>query len=43
MAKIYYNRIVNHKINPATGKEWTIDDVPERWQEEVKEMLENED
>lgn len=43
MAKVYYDRIVNRKINPKTGEEWTINDVPTRWQEEVREMLENEE
>lgn len=45
MAKVYYDRIVNHKINPKTGEEWTINDVPETngWREQVREMLENEE
>ena len=32
MAKIYYRRIL--------AGEMTIEDVPERWREEVQEMLE---
>ena len=43
MAKVYYDRISNHKINPKTGEEWTLNDVPERWREAVREMLENEE
>lgn len=31
MAKIYYRRIVTGKI--------TIDDVPDRWKEEVRALL----
>lgn len=34
MAKIYYNRI-------KAGK-WTIEDVPERWREDVQKMLDAE-
>lgn len=41
MAKIYYRKIVNHEINTATGEEWKIEDVPVRWREEVREMIEN--
>ena len=32
MAKIYYRRII--------AGEMTLDDVPERWRETVREMLE---
>lgn len=39
MAKIYYRKITNKETNPATDKEWTIDDVPERWREEVQALL----
>ena len=39
MTKIYYRKITNKETNPATDKEWTIDDVPERWREEVQFML----
>lgn len=34
MAKIYVRKIL--------AGEMTIDDVPERWREQVREMLENE-
>lgn len=33
MAKIYYRQIIAGKI--------TLEDVPERWREEVRKMLEN--
>lgn len=39
MAKIYYRKIVAGDINPATGEAWKIEDVPERWREEVQELL----
>lgn len=32
MAKIYYKQILSGKI--------TIEDVPQRWQEQVRELLE---
>lgn len=40
MAKIYARKIKNHEINNATGAEWTIDDVPARWQDEVRALIE---
>lgn len=39
MDKIYYKKIVNEEINPATGNIWTIEEVPERWRERVRTML----
>ena len=39
MAKIYYRKIVEGDINVATGEVWTLDDVPERWREEVWNLL----
>lgn len=39
MAKIYYRKITDRAANPATGKAWVIDDVPERWRAEVQAML----
>jgi|BioPla2DNA2_1021312.scaffolds.fasta_scaffold360342_2 hypothetical protein len=39
MAKIYYRKIVEGDINPATGAAWNINDVPERWRAEVYELL----
>lgn len=41
MVKIYVKKIVNGEINPKTGKAWTIDDVPQKWREAVREELEN--
>lgn len=41
MVKIYIKKIASGAINPETGNPWTIDDVPERWREEVREALEN--
>lgn len=32
MAKIYYKRIINDQM--------TLDEVPEKWREEVRKMLE---
>lgn len=34
MAKIYYNRV-------KAGK-WTIEDVPERWRDEVQKLIDAE-
>lgn len=42
MVKIYVKLIKNGKINAATGEPWKIDDVPERWREEVRRELESE-
>lgn len=39
MAKIYYRKITAGDINPATGEAWKIDDVPERWRDEVQALL----
>ncbi len=39
MAKIYYRKIKDADINHKTGEVWTIDDVPERWKEEVQALL----
>ena len=41
MAKIYANLINNGIICPKTNNPYTIDDVPARLQETVKELLEN--
>lgn len=35
MAKIYYKKIIN--------REMTLDQVPERWREEVRKLLEEGD
>lgn len=29
----------NRAINPATGKEWRLEDVPARWREDVAKLL----
>lgn len=42
MVKLYVNKIVNGDINPKTEQPWTIDDVPTRWREQVREALVNE-
>lgn len=39
MTRIYYRKITNKEINPFTDKEWTINDVPERWRNEVQAIL----
>ena len=39
MAKIYANLIKNHTINPKTGKEWCIEDVPDKLKEAVQKIL----
>ena len=39
MAKIYANLIEGKVINPKTGLEYAIDDVPAKLQEAVKEIL----
>ena len=41
MVKIYIKKIISGAINQETGLPWTIEDVPERWREEVREALEN--
>lgn len=40
MARIYADLIRYHKINPKTGMTWTIEDVPAKYQEEVRRILE---
>lgn len=39
MAKLYYNKITNSVMNPATQDAWKIEDVPMLWRVEVEEML----
>lgn len=39
MAMLYAKKILEHQINPATGKEWCLDDVPERWHDAVKKII----
>lgn len=41
MVKLYVKKIVEGAINLTTGEAWTINDVPERWRESVREELEN--
>ncbi len=40
MVKLYVKKIKSGAINPETGEAWTIDDVPVRWREAVREELE---
>lgn len=42
MAKIYAKKILEHAINPNTGEEWRLDDVPQRWREAVRKIIEGE-
>ena len=42
MAKIYAAKTRNHATNPATGREWRIEDVPARWRDDVEKLLEEE-
>lgn len=42
MAKIYAAKIRNRAINPATGEEWCIEDVPARWRDDVAKLLKEE-
>lgn len=39
MVKIYVKKIRNGEINPATHMPWCIEDVPERWREQVRQAL----
>lgn len=40
MAKIYADLIKKQAINPKTGKEYKLEDVPERLRAEVEKLLE---
>lgn len=42
MAKIYADRIKYKKVNPKTGLPYTIDDVPQKYREEVQRILDEE-
>jgi len=37
--KVYADKIYYHRINDKTGKEWCIEDVPERYRAEVQAEL----
>ncbi len=39
MTKIYHRKITSGDIHPVTNEAWTIDEVPERWREEVRALL----
>lgn len=39
MAKIYYRKISEGQINVKTGEAWKLEDVPQRWREEVRMLL----
>lgn len=41
MVGLYVKYIIEKKINTRTGEAWKIEDVPQRWQAEVRERLEN--
>lgn len=41
MVKIYIRKITEKAINPSTGEAWRIEDVPDRWREQVREAIEN--
>lgn len=40
MAKLYAEKIISGAINPKTGETWVLEDVPVRWREEVRELIE---
>lgn len=40
MAKVYADLIKKRTINPKTGNPYTIEDVPNKLQDLVKELLE---
>lgn len=42
MARVYADMIKAKKINPKTQEVWKIEDVPARYQEEVRRILEEE-
>lgn len=42
VATVYYKLIKRGQIYSETGLPYTIEDVPETWREEVREMLEDE-
>ena len=39
MAKIYYRKILQGDINLTTCQIWALEDVPERWREELQALL----
>lgn len=39
MAKVYYRKISEGQINNKTGQAWKLEDVPERWREAVRNLL----
>lgn len=41
MAKVYADLIKKGAINPKTGNAYTIDDVPKKLQDAVKELLDS--
>ena len=41
LVNIYIKKITGHEINKDTGLPWTVEDVPAKWRDEVKEALEN--
>ncbi len=39
MGAFYGSKIKNKEINPRTGKEWTLEDVPSFWRKKTEEWL----
>ncbi len=39
MVAFYVNKIKDQEINPKTGLEWTVSDVPTLWRKKVEEIL----
>lgn len=42
MAKLYLQKINNGEINPATNEVWKLEDVPMLWQQDVRELINQE-
>lgn len=40
LEKLFARKIENGETNPLTGEVWKIEDVPERYREEVESLLE---
>lgn len=39
MGRFYGTKIKNGEINPATGEEWTLNDVPKLWRKATEKWL----
>jgi hypothetical protein len=42
MAKLYASKIRNKETNVMTEDVWSMNDVPERWRQEVQSILDEE-